>query len=189
MVRALNLMPAAAVRRQALREATSFWSKVLGVSLLAMGGFISLQAWRAQEARQVRDALEAQHAPVNQVRNDTRLLRSRIASLSDTEQLALELAKKQPMVTLVGRIAEAVAYAGGDLYVDSLDFARRESTSEASEMQLLQLEGAARDNLSVTRFVEGLRSSGLFRDVQLTSTESRVLASQAATAFNLECVF
>lgn len=189
MTRQLNLMPNAAFRRQAVAQAIAFWSRVLLAALIVCGALVASQAWSSQEAKQVRDALEAQHEPVKQLRSDIRLLSARVAGLTSEKKLALELATNQPMVTLLGELGDATAYAGGELFVESLSFERRPSTTEAPAAQALQIQGAGRDNLSVTRFAEHLRSSGLFQEVQLTSTASRVLASQSMTAFEMECVF
>jgi len=187
--RQLRLMPATAIRRQARGEATALWSRVLLVALVGCGATAGMEVLHRQSSRQQLQALEAQHAPIDQLRHEIRLLRSQISSLNSNEQLSLELASNRSMVSLLGQIGKATAFAGGDLFVSSMAFERSASLPGEQADLGLEIEGEARDHMSVTRFTEGLRNTGLFRDVQLSSTESKKNNTLAVTAFELECVF
>ena len=187
--RQLQLMPAVAIRRQAKGEAIWLWSRVLLVALVGCGATAALEALRCQTSRQQLQALEAQHAPIDQLRTDIHLLRAQIASLNSNEQLSLELASSRSMVSLLGQVGKAAAFAGGDLYVGAMSYERLDSLPGEAVVQGLEIQGEARDHMSVTRFVQGLRDAGMFSDVQLSSTESRQHQSQAVTAFELECAF
>ncbi|MEN1682229.1 MAG: PilN domain-containing protein [Planctomycetota bacterium] len=189
MSRHLDLMPAGVLRRQAIGDATWLWSRVLLAAGAICGAVAATEVWRAQEASQVRAALEAEYAPITQLRADIRTLRSQIAGLHDTEKLAIELAIKQPMTTLLGRVGQSAAYAGGELFIERLGFNSRPSTPGSPGSQSLRLQGAARDSEAISRFADRLREAGLFSEVQLRSTGSRTLASQPVTAFDLTCDF
>ncbi|MEM9186841.1 MAG: PilN domain-containing protein [Planctomycetota bacterium] len=185
----LDLMPAKARRRQTAKEAIALWSRVGCAATIFAAAAAGVELWNVQSATQVRNALEAQHAPIKQLRSDIIKLKGQVAGLTANEKLALDLATKKSLVTLIGNLGQAAAYAGGDLFIESLDYTRRPPVATASVQSVLTLEGAARDNLAITRFADRLRKSGLFNEVQLTSTGSRVLASQPVTAFELECAF
>ncbi|MEM6799463.1 MAG: PilN domain-containing protein [Planctomycetota bacterium] len=189
MNRQLHLMPASAVRRRAIHEGFAIWSRVFLAAALICAIAGAIEAWQCRKSGQVLAALENQHGPVKQLIGDIRMLRAEIERLTASEQLALELASTQSAVTLLAQIGRAAAYAGGDLFVESLDFERQPASQSNGNARVLRLEGVALNHLAATRFVEQLRETQMFAEVNLASTASRVLATQPATAFEVECVF
>ncbi len=187
MSRQLKLMPSTSLRRRAIHEARSLWLRVAIVVASIGGAVVAWEVWQCQQTAQHLAALEAQHKPVQQLASDIRVLKAKIDTLTADEQLALELASNQSMLTLVGQLGKATAYAGGDLFIESMEYERRPAAGSENATQVLNLEGAALNNLSVTRLVEHLRHSGIFRDVTLGSTASRMIAQQAAVSFQVEC--
>ncbi|MEM6331289.1 MAG: PilN domain-containing protein [Planctomycetota bacterium] len=188
MSRQLDLMPASARRRVAISEAVSVWSRVAVAVAIGCAAAAGFEAWRSQHSGNHLAALEAQHGPIKLLVKDIGSLRKQIASLTASEQLAIQLASTQSMVTLVGRLGQATAYAGGDLFVEAMEYERLPAAGGDSPSQALELRGLALNNLSVTRFVEHLRSAGMFREVNLRSTAARVIARQPAVSFQVECV-
>lgn len=188
MSRHLNLLPSSSVRRRAIRESLAVWSRVLLVALVGCAGLAGWEVWNGQQISQSLTSLEAQHAPIVQLQEDIVELKAKITALSVNQQLALELASSQSMVTLVGELGVASAHAGGDLFVESMEFERQLAVAGGPATQIVRLTGAALDHLAVTRFVEALRGANLFAEVQLTSTGSQTLASQSVTSFDVECV-
>lgn len=189
MTRQLNLMPAGALRRKAIAEATWLWSRVLLAAAAVCGALAAADIWQTQEVCQVRDALEAEYAPITQLRTDIRTLRSTINGLNDSQQLAIQLAIKQPMATLLGTLGQSAALAGGELFIERLTYDSRPAAPGGAGSHSLRLQGAARDSDAVARFADRLRQAALFHEVQLRSTGARVLASQPVTAFDLVCDF
>lgn len=187
MSRQLALMPDTALRRQVLGAASWFWGRVLLAAAVAAATLGGAEAWRCRAAIQARDALEAEHAPITQLKLEISALGSRIASLRQSEQLAIELAVRQPLTTLLARVGRSAAYAGGELFVEQFRFDRRRAATPEPSVSTLRLRGVARDTAAITRFAQRLRDAGLFRDVQLRYTASRMLARQPMTAFDLEC--
>lgn len=190
----LNLMSSESIRRQALAEATRIWICLASLAAIGAALLVAGETWSAQKESQRLAALEAQHAPIRQLRSEIKELQTKISRLSSDQQLALELAANRSMVTLLGSLGTSAAAAGGDLYVASLKLERLEGLDATASGHVAQIEGICVDSLAVTRLADLLKETQLFSTVQITSSGSRQIQTrsaqtQAVTAFDLECRF
>lgn len=190
----LNLMSSDSIRRQAVSEVTRVWIGIACAASVAAALLVAGETWRCQKESQRLAAVEAQHAPIKQLRTEIKDLKTKIDRLASDEQLALELAANRSMVTLLGNLGQSASAAGGDLYIAGLKLERIERLGNSSTSHIAQIEGICVDNLAVTRFADLLKETKLFSAVQITSTgvrqiQTRSAQTQAVTAFDLECQF
>ena len=188
----LNLLPMKFRRGQIARRRLRQWCMVW----LACGALMSSVGWaRWNRSRQLNDrlmTLEEEFAPVRRMQDELRRLRRELEEVKRREALVLELAERQPMLTLFGLMSRAAAECGGNVAVLEVTFHRTMeagATGEEESPGVLVLEGVGVDNLAIARFAAAFRSSDLFREVHLKSTQEVVMNTNPAKAYHLECKF
>ena len=111
-------------------------------------------------------------------------MRREIKAMQEAQQLTLRLADTRPTVTLLGVVAAAAADTNGGVYLEQLDL-MPESRDQTDRTAVIR--GVGRDHGSIARFTDALRSSRLFANVTLSSSDTSDQSESPARAFRIEC--
>lgn len=184
MKTSLNLMTDDDRRRQLLTEARRLWTRVLGVTVLLLTCIGLYEWWQGTATTRQLARLEERYEPLQQLKDECAQMRREIKAMHEAKQLTLQLADTRPTVTLLGVVAAAAAESKGGVYLEQLDLLP-ESRDRAERTAVI--EGVGRDHGSIARFTDALRSSNLFANVTLSSSDTSDQAASSTRAFRIEC--
>lgn len=184
MKTSLNLMTEQARRDAVFADCKRFWTKILTGTAVLLGLAGGSLWWQGSADSRRLSALERRHAPVQALQQECEQMESSIQTLSNAQQLVLQLVDTQPTVTLLGVLADAAADTKGRVFVQQFDL---EQPSDAKDPRLAVLTGVGQNNKSVAQFAAALRESNLFIDVTLSSSDSNNTQSDTARSFRIEC--
>jgi len=184
MKTSVNLMTDQARRDQLLRDARHFWGRVL----LLTGGVLvlvgSVEWWQGRTTSARLRALEARYEPVQALQNDCARMEKQIQSMRSAQQLTLRLVDTRPTVTLLGALSAAAAATDGQVYVRQLELAQPRGDGE---QRIAAVSGIGIDNAAIATFTDALRTSRLFTDVMLSSSDRNQVEEANARSFRIEC--
>jgi len=189
MKSSLNLMSGRARNREQVRHCLRIWSRVLGGVVLVLAVW-SFAAWRdCDQAAQGQASAELEYEPILQLQLESDRFRKEIEAIGSAERIPLELAKHQPLLSLIGLATLAVAEHDGSVYLQQIEI-ERDPLPEDSDSQpalMFSLEGSAVDSTAVTQLADSLRESGPFAAVEVSTTNASREAADAQQVFTIEC--
>ncbi|MEM7455374.1 MAG: PilN domain-containing protein [Planctomycetota bacterium] len=187
----LNLLPEEALRRQLIRRQARRWILIYLVFFLMAGGILTHSFTESRRSGTELEAAQRRFTPVNEMIQESEFFTGEIETLQRRESLALELSRNRSFLTLLGTLSNAAAECEDNVNVQSLVFQPNQNTSgqSAASKYELTLQGIGIDNLTVARFELELRNSGLFNNVELTSTGATKVGDHDAFMYTLVCHF
>lgn len=191
-----NLLPNSCRRRLLIKRSLRWWCACWTLTTAVCSGACALQYLSLRRGEETLKALEAEAAPLHELRRQTQRAARRLETLSNRESMLHALEKAGRPLKLLGIVSQSAAVNTGKMRITDLEM---ESTQErltgaplgqsaaASSRRFvdLRLEGVSSDNLSVARFVDVMRSFGVFDSVNLQSTDDH--AEQQSHDFQLSC--
>jgi hypothetical protein len=198
----LNLLPIGFLRARLVRRRLALWAPVwAAVGLLAVANWWTSYSACAAAAHTF-EIRQQQYEPTRKLSSENSRMRQRIDELNNRETMLGELSESHPPlagVTLVGRCA---AQCEGRVRVHHLLLERNVAAASNSKRKLpgaqsaaagdrsqLTLEGVGLDNVAVATFVESLRDTGAFLNVELKSTIRSGDESGAMRQFVVVCEY
>jgi hypothetical protein len=185
-----NLLPVAFRRRLLIHKRIRQWVPVWLIAtttavVLAYCGQRSLDSQREQLAR-----LEQQTEPLHALVRENEQLRARLDELAGRQSLLAVLEPKLKPVQLLGLVSHCARQAEARVQLQNVALGPAPATAgiaappgsnrttpsqpsgaPASPRLRLDLTGIATDDLAIAEFVSALRERGLFRAVELRSSE------------------
>ena len=201
----LNLLPWSYRRRCLARRRLLQWSLVWGIILAATGALLGTKYRSYQTAARAREAAIERCLPLNHLMAESARLRRDIGQLRARGALAAQFEHEQPMLTLLDIARRSVQRCDGRLVVRQLAFQRVEpqqptaaasaqapppqqaSPATSAPCATVVFKGDAVDNLAVATFGVGLRDAGMFRKVELKSSQGIPSGRGRIRSYLLEC--
>ncbi|MEQ8791298.1 MAG: PilN domain-containing protein [Pirellulaceae bacterium] len=184
----LNLLPVGYLRARLIRRRLAVWAPIwLALILLGAANWWASYA-ACDEAAAAREARERQYQPVQRTTTQVNVLRRQIEELNSRENVLDDLLEPHPPLSGLGFIGRSAAACGGRVRVNRMVLERSKTTAPAARRQTgaprqagaaehasdavsrITLDGAGLDNQAIAAFVEALKSTGAFRQVELNST-------------------
>lgn len=185
----VNLLPMTYRRKQLVMQLVKQWTVIWLAALMAAGTLYWAQYTQNYRARSRLESLRRDFTPVKAMADEVEALKAKIDELRSRESIVLSLADEQSMLTLIGLLCRATEKCDGQLCIQRLQLDRRQDSSGAQFMKVLQLDGIATSNHLVARFAAALRDSTAFQRVELKSSGRRATEKKDEQAYSLECVF
>ena len=118
----------------------------------------------------------------------------------EREQLVSQLRAERSPLQLLGLLSEHARRSGGAVQVRGLQFVAEHSGSAAvaqsgnpvrspEERLRVGVQGVAIDDQAVSRFMQSLRTTGLFAALELRQTGDREVEQTRVREFSIECSF
>lgn len=143
MKSSVNLMSRGARRQECRRTRQRQWCFALGVLLLLLGGLTTERYVSHRSTLRQQHALEAKYEPIGALKSANKVLSKQIAAIRDEEQFVLALSKREPTITLLGLLGNAVADGNSHVFLQKI------------ELQNVGLESMAKDGLGTQLDVAG----------------------------------
>lgn len=208
----VNLLPSSFVWRRLISKRLRQWGfvfVVLGVAVLLCNALLLEKWWRGFSALQESQAAAD---PIRQLQREM-IHKSKEALVLEQKIDQLQAAVSQDRTnSLLGIIANGVLSSDGTVQIQELQVLvvakpiasthlTRESQSNAgpkpnssaegkamrSERQLT-LRGIAIESESISAFMQSLQESKVFSNVELRSTQERLVSDRSVQEFQLECL-
>lgn len=199
----LNLLPIGYLRARLIRRRLALWSPVwLAVALLGASRW-----WTGYtECRAVADqrmAREQRYEPVKRMMVKVGDMRRRIDELEARETMLDELSEPHPPLSGLALIGLSASKCDGRVRVDHLVLERNKSAAapaagrrQAPNVESLSagrsrvlLDGTGLDNQAIAAFVEALKNTGAFLEVELKSTVRTGDETDAVRTFMVVCEY
>ncbi|NQT17617.1 MAG: PilN domain-containing protein [Planctomycetes bacterium] len=209
MKRSLNLLPFQNRVRELTQRRVVAWVLVWGACAAAMLGLWWLKQDGLRTARQQREAAQSSYAPLQGILAESEKMQEELAWLEENGIISAELLDEKTVLTLIGQVGKSVSQCDGRLVVRNLLFERRERPVEIEKPKanakrqqaepekpeprdtgpwaVVTLKGEAVDNVAVATFVVGLRESGLFRRVELSTAHEKRPTRKAFRSYQIDC--
>jgi hypothetical protein len=169
----VNLLPRPFQQQQRIRVICRGWIAIWAVTTLLALILVWRQSQSCADALNQRRQLDAEFAPVQKARQDTRQLRRRLDVLRRQTEVAWSLADQQPVLSLLGAVSIATASTGQQAAVLHLIYQNPESASESAKGgPQVTIQGYSRDHLGIAQFMSELTRLDLFDNVDLDSAAS-----------------
>lgn len=186
--------------RSSLRRYTIIWSIASACALVC----IAFQFWKLHQTYVKRDGFNGQCEPLYTIQ------RAMHEDQQELDRLSVEcrsLERLQPsdhLVDLLGILSGATRSETGKLQIQRMSLQKVQNapdgesatkqrtvpaTKPTNESTMLSLQGVADDDGSLSRFVAGLRSVGVFDSVVLKSSSQIASGSRTARQYQLECFY
>lgn len=191
---ATNLLSADAHKRQLLRQFLRQWCGAW-FACLVIGGAVFAHQWHVVHAENNGySAIADQHQQVQREMQRGDALQSRIKTLEAERDRYVSIVNGSVPLSVLGMLGRAAQSAGGELRMNT--FAMREVSTPGANRRpdirrlMLDLEGTAKSDLAVGRFVRVLHTSGVFETVDLKSSRGAATPTgeTATRQFRLQCV-
>lgn len=200
----INLLPLNYRRRRLMHRSLWWWLPVWLVCIVAATAYWLVFERSGPLDQQIMVA-EQEVVPLNRLLRETASMRTRLKASITQGSLLGQMRNDLPPLSLLGAVSQSAALCKGRLFVERLDFQRKEQTRttaggspglgspQASRPETREawgaatLQGSAVDNVAVSIFVVGLRDSGLFRRVELKSCVRSSEGGRETRRYILEC--
>lgn len=198
MTTCVNLLPPAVGKRSLVRRRFRQWLPVWIVVVMICGLGCLWQYSQLLDAQQTHEQLVSKENPSRQRMLAVGRIRQRLGELQQRESLLNTLHSTGRPLQLLGIIGQGAQLADGALRIEDFQLkaaksgpsprANAESQSPMSsvEQMVLQLEGTALSDLTVSSFVAALEESAVFDSVVLESSAASS-AEQSGRQFKLIC--
>jgi len=200
----VNLLPWEYRRRRLTLYRLRRWAAVWLVCLLAEGGLWWVQGDRHEAVQQRLVTLERDFSSVSRLQLDNGRMRARLTDLSKRETLLGQLQSEPAPLLMVGLASQSARDCAGRVCIDHMQYASATPAANdpppakggkkevaplpPAERGKLTLAGRGLDSLAVSKFVVGLRDSGVFERVELKSAVGDSAASGThGYTYALEC--
>ena len=189
MKRSLNLMSEQARKSEKYRRNTRMWLLVLAVLTVCLT-FLGASQWNSCRVEKERQSLaESEYEPIRQLKIENSRLEKEIEQLRSAESIPLELAKHQPLLSLVGLTTQLVEEQKESLYLSQLEIERdpiQLATKRDSRLSV-SLDGVALETGSATLLSNSLRKIGLFSKVEISTNKVLINGRPEQQAFSIQC--
>ncbi len=193
MKKMVNLLPVSYRRQQIVRRRAVQWCSVVA-AVLVFGA--AWHWWELREHRQLAEQLEMmsrEHAPTQTMLKQVVEMRKQLEELDQQEKVAAELEQQRNALKLIGVVSQSAEMTKGRLRVTKLeltDFQRIGATGgQGGVASGLLLSGVSLDNPSVAELLTGLKKSGLFSRVELSTIKERENTTTALRDYEVRCEF
>jgi hypothetical protein len=180
----------------------------------AVGSLVMVIWWQVENHRlgAVQDALaimESRCTPLQQMQLENTRLAKRVAGLNSHQSMLARLNDEQVPYRLLGLVSQKVSECTGTIRIDSLSMDRKmeaEAVAPAAtgstavkppdakspapkmrEVTILNLNGVADGNITVSQFVGLLRDSQVFESVELVSSIGGDTETQRTQTYLVKC--
>ncbi len=173
----INLLPVREIK-QRIKTRNQVFMVLLGTLgvLLLLGGVALYQNQQVNTLSLTIKNLEAEKARYTAIINKMKEIEGRKAILVKRIEVIKQLKKDTGLGVHI--LDEVAQHTPGDrIWLESL---RHNETS-------LHLKGVAIDNQTVARYMETLKNSPYFQDVELTDSSLRMIEGHSLKAFSLNC--
>jgi Tfp pilus assembly protein PilN len=187
----LNLMSLSARRKECRRMRKRHWSFVLASVLVCLGLVTTQRYLSHMSTLRQQHALESKYEPIGALKSANKILAKQIAAIRDEEQFVLALSKREPTITLLGLLGNAVADGDSHVFLQKIELVNVGLESMAKDGLGTQLDvaGIANSTSAVNAFKETLQESLPFGKIDISSTKEYQLKQQTMQDFSLQCVF
>jgi len=129
----LNLLPLEHRARETARRQLLQWGLVWVVCAVATAGAWWLKRDRCRAVRQRLEAFERDHAPLEQIVQESARMRAELDRLLAKGTLLGKLLDEKPPLTLIGVVSRSARTCDGRLVVQTLAFRRRERPPQVDD--------------------------------------------------------
>ena len=191
MKSSLNLMSLGARRQECRRTRQRQWCFVLAGILLCLSLVTTERFFSHRSTLRQQHALEAKYEPIGALKAANKILAKQIAAIRDEEQFVLALSKREPTITLLGLLGDAVADGDSHVFLQKIELVNVGLESMAKDGLGTQLDvaGIANSTSAVNEFKETLQASLPFGKIDISSTKEYQLKQQSMQDFSLQCTF
>lgn len=191
----INLLPCESRRRVMRRFRLWQWSVAWSLAIV-VGVALGWNGYRERLAiEEERDQNARTYEPVKVLKEELKVMRTSVDTLQEQEKMAEELVDKRPAITLLGTLGQAAKQSQGRLQIGYLRLGKSGergmavSLDDTSDAQVVLLRGISLDIASVTQFVDALRESSLFTQVDMKPTKESKIGTYTAFAYHVECAY
>ena len=190
MKSSINLMSLQTRRRECLRTRLRQWSAALAALATLLGLVTAGRYWAYQTRVHRQLTLEAKYEPLADLKKANKSLARQIDAIRNEEQFVLALSDREPAVTFLGVLSEAVANSDSRVFLQKIELNNVvEADASAARRSVLELAGVASSGPAVQQFAETLQHSLSFGKIDITSTKEYRLKQQLLQDFSLQCNF
>lgn len=189
MKRHLNLLPPTHSNFSYVKKSLGLWALVLALGVIWIVYSTNIKLERADRIHQQRTALEREFDHVKAMSRDAKLRRTELQRLDNLVDIAERIEDRQPVLTLLGTIAQAVGSAEAKASIHQMKLDQVQGTNNQYSSYQLSLNGVAVDNMAVAKLIASLEKSKRFAVVQLRDSKDTKIAGKHAKTFKLECSF
>jgi len=212
----VNLLPFEYRQRRLVHRRMVQWCVLWGLCVLVVAAACWAKRFHYRSIVRNQEAAERSYLPLAELAVESQKLRKELAELRAKGTVLGQLHDQRPLLSLLALCSRSAEACGGRLVVRSLHFERRSAASggstrlaaatprrngpRAGERKaagtaprddnawgVVVVEGEALDNLAVATFVVQLRDSGMFRRVELKSTQGAATATGTVRKYVVEC--
>lgn len=184
----VNLMSQRALDRQCYHTRLGQWSKILALTIIALAVHGATIWWPARNDRIQLEALEAQYTPVRAAKAEITKLTSRISTTRTDYELELAISTDTPASTLLAIVGSAAEATRGRVFLEDITYRQQGPLASNPPEEQMSVSGIGIDTSAVGLFVQQLRSSMPFADIQVRNTETIVVNRQPMQSFRIDCV-
>ncbi len=186
----INLLPFDYLQHQLIRRRIVQWACVW----IIVAGAMVVVAWidHAEYAAMSRRlaTLKQEYEPVKQLKQETHSLRAQLNDIQRRESIMLQLAVRQPVLTILGAVSQAAHDCDGHVAVTALAVnALRAASREQQHDNLVGIEGIADSDAAISQFASGLRKLGIFQQVSLKKTTDREISGTKVRSYGIDCKY
>lgn len=185
----VNLMTQGAQLRSAAERVARIWALIIGVMVLALA---PLGGWTWQKrckALRRHEALQASYEPIRQLAGENRTLAVEATTLVERERLPLTLARRRPVVALLGVVSDAIAECGGAVYMEHMALTRvAPPAAGAAAAGRLLVDASATLAFDISRLTKLLARPPITA-VKILSSETANDDGTPIKTYSVECLF
>ncbi len=185
------------------RSHRRFWPIAVGVSILFAGLLIYMSYRTLDDLRDSASQLRRESAPLYQRKTQTNKMRVASQEFARKNSLVHRLEHHRPPATLLAVVSAGSRSLENALHVHELRLSRKaQAPKEAPTKKRAKtppktvivydhefiIRGTAEDEVAVTKFIDALRTTEVFRSVQLRSTLPSV-STASDRQFEVACVY
>lgn len=185
------------------------WSVAWAAGSLLMAIWWQLESHRLGAVQEDLAIMQSRCTPLQQMQLENVRLKKRVADLNSHQSLLVRLNDEQVPYRLLGIVSQKVAQCTGTIRIDSLSIDRKMEAEKTAPIQagataapaangklveplmreitLLNLNGVADGNITVSQFVGLLRDSQVFQSVELVSSIGAETDSRRTQSYFVKC--
>ncbi len=188
MKSSINLMSLPIRRKECIRARLRQWTMTLATLATVLGLVMTQRYWAYRSLVHRQLTLEAKYEPLADLKKANKSLASQIDAIRNEEQFVLALSDREPTVTLLGVLSEAVADSDSRVFLQKIELNNIvQADAQATRQSVLELAGIANSGPAVQQFAETLQHSLSFGKIDITSTKEYRLKQQLLQDFSLQC--
>lgn len=184
----VNLMSQRALDRQCYRARLKQWSQILALTALAIAVHSMTIWWPARNDRLHLEALEAQYKPVSESKLEIVKLNNTIASTKTNYELELAISVDTPASTLLAIVGNAAEATHHRVFLEEVTYRQQGPLAKRPPEEHVSVAGIGINTSAIGIFVQHLRTSMPFAEINVRNTETIEVNRQPMQSFRIDCV-